>query len=146
MMHSRTKLSMKAWIPVAILLVFVLVVICLTAGAYVVEEGKQAVITQFGKPVRYVSEAGLKFKVPFVQEVHLLEKRLLPWDGAPKSMKTLDKKAIFIDVWGRWKIVDLRKFYENLRDERTARSRLDARQFARPAWGLSRPRAPAANC
>lgn len=125
MMHSRTKAPMKAWIPAAAVLILLVTVICLAAGAYVVEEGQQAVVTQFGDPVRYVSDAGLKFKIPFAQEVHLLEKRLLPWDGAPASMQTRDKKQIFIDVWGRWKIVNLETFYLALRTEQAGQEILD---------------------
>ncbi|MEE8450749.1 MAG: protease modulator HflC [Thermoguttaceae bacterium] len=125
MMHSSTKRSIKTWIPATVGLVLVLVVICLATATYVVEEGKQAVVTQFGKPVRYVVDAGLKFKVPFVQEVHLLEKRLLPWDGAPKSVKTRDKKTIFIDVWGRWKIVDPEVFFRAVRTEQRGQKILD---------------------
>ena len=66
----------KVVVPVVLLLI--LAAIVLYASAYTVAEGKQAVITQFGRPVGFVQNAGLKFKVPFVQTVHLLEKRLLP--------------------------------------------------------------------
>jgi len=125
MTYSTMKPLPKGWIPAAILLVLVIAAICLIAGAYVVEEGRLAVVTQFGKPVRFVSDAGLKFKVPFVQEVSLLEKRLLPWDGAPESMQTRDKKRIFIDVWGRWKITDLETFYRAVRSEQRGQKILD---------------------
>ena len=87
------------------------------SSAYSVEEGKLAVITQFGKPMGAVEESGLHFKTPFVQEVNFLEKRLLPWDGDPESMQTRDKKRIDIDVWARWRIVDAMKFYVKLRTE-----------------------------
>ena len=78
--------------------VLVILVICLSASMYVVEEGTQVVVTQFGRPVAFETEAGLHFKTPFIQEVHYLEKRLLPRDGAPESMQTRDKKRIDIDV------------------------------------------------
>jgi membrane protease subunit HflC len=74
------------------------------SAIYTIEEGKQAVITQFGRPVREVTQAGLHLKVPLIQNVNRLEKRLLPWDGDPENMQTRDKKRIFIDVWARWRI------------------------------------------
>mgnify|MGYP003388759022 CR=1 FL=1 len=95
------------------------------SSAYSVEEGKLAVITQFGKPMGAVEESGLHFKTPFVQEVNFLEKRLLPWDGDPESMQTRDKKRIDIDVWARWRIVDAMKFYVKLRTEQRGQKMLD---------------------
>ncbi len=92
---------------------------------YVVEEGKQAVITQFGKPVSFVTEPGLKFRIPLIQSVHKFEKRLLPWDGEPESMQTRDKKRIFVDCWGRWKINDLETFFTNVRSEEKGYKILD---------------------
>ena len=92
---------------------------------YVVNEGKQAVITQFGKPVAFVRDPGLKFRIPFVQTVHKLEKRLLPWDGAPENMQTRDKKRIFVDCWARWRIVDLETFFTNVRTEQQGQKFLD---------------------
>lgn len=92
---------------------------------YIVQEGEQAVITQFGKPVNFVEDPGLKFRIPFVQSVQRLEKRLLPWDGAPENMQTRDKKRIFVDCWARWKISKLEKFYTTLRTERGGQKILD---------------------
>ncbi|MBN2375881.1 MAG: protease modulator HflC [Sedimentisphaerales bacterium] len=103
------------------LVIFIpLIVILLIVGlasVYVVQEGQQAVITQFGKPVREVTKAGLNFKTPFIQKIHRMEKRLLPWDGDPENMQTRDKKRIFIDVWARWKISDPMKFFQAVRTE-----------------------------
>lgn len=92
---------------------------------YIVDEGQQAVITQFGKPVSFVTEPGLNFRIPFVQSVQKLEKRLLPWDGAPENMQTRDKKRIYVDCWARWRIVDLETFFTNVRDETTGQKILD---------------------
>ena len=94
-------------------------------STYVVKEGEQAVITQFGKPVAYVTDPGLKFRIPVVQSVQRMEKRLLPWDGATENMQTRDKKRIFVDCWARWKISDLSKFYTTLRTERGGQKILD---------------------
>jgi len=112
----------------AVVIIIVLVVVALIlakASLYAVQEGQQAVITQFGKPVKVVTEAGLNVKKPFIQKVHRLEKRLLPWDGDPENMQTRDKKRIFIDVWARWRIVDPMKFFQAVRTERGGYGRLD---------------------
>ena len=106
---------------ISIALFALLVVVALILGKaslYTVQEGEQVVITEFGKPVVVETEAGLKFKKPFIQQVHRLEKRLLPWDGDPENMQTRDKKRIFIDVWARWRIVDPMKFFRALRTQR----------------------------
>ncbi len=101
--------------------------ICLWAAAFVVSEGEQAVVTRFGKVVRVVKEeAGLYFKAPFVETVHKFQKRLLEFDGDPKQTQTNDKKPISIDTFARWRIVDPQKFFETVRDEPGARSRLTA--------------------
>ncbi len=95
------------------------------ASTYQLEEGKQAVITQFGRPIRFVEDAGLHVKVPFIQQVDRLEKRLLPWDGAAESMQTRDKKRIYIDFWARWRIADAEKFYRAVRTEQKGQKILD---------------------
>ena len=107
--------------------VLVILVICLSASVYVIEEGAQVVVTQFGRPVDEVTEAGLHFKIPFIQKVHYLEKRLLPWDGAPESMQTNDKKRIDIDVWARWRIVDPMLFFRVVQTEQKAQLNIDSR-------------------
>ena len=103
----------------------VLAGVVLYSCAFVVEEGKQAIVTQFGKPVRAVQAAGLHFKSPFIQEVNYLERRLLPWDGAPESMQTRDKKRIDIDVWARWRIIEPMTFFVKVRTEQGGQKILD---------------------
>jgi len=103
----------------------VVAAVILYAGLYFVEEGQQIVITQFKKPVKTVSEVGLGFKIPFLQEIHRLEKRLLPWDGDPENMQTRDKKRIFIDVWARWRIIDPKKFFMDVQTEERGQKILD---------------------
>ncbi|MCK4850592.1 MAG: protease modulator HflC [Phycisphaerae bacterium] len=110
---------------IIIIILVVLAAIFAKASLYVVQEGQQAVITEFRKPVRVVTEAGLYFKKPFIQKVNRLEKRLLPWDGDPEHMQTRDKKRIFIDVWARWRIVDPMKFFQAVRTERGGYKILD---------------------
>jgi len=98
----------------------------LMSSIYTVDEVEQAIITQFGKPVgEPVVEAGLKFKIPFIQEVNPIDKRVLEWDGPPSDMPTKDKLYISVDLFARWKIVDPLQYFLRLRDERSAQSRLD---------------------
>ena len=93
---------------------------------YTVNEVEQVIVTQFGKPVgEPVTKAGLKFKMPFVQAVNPIDKRVLEWDGPPSDMPTKDKLYISVDLFARWRIVDPLQFFLRLRDERSAQSRLD---------------------
>jgi len=93
---------------------------------YTVSEVEQVIITQFGKPVgKPVTTAGLKLKVPFIQEVNPIDKRILEWDGNPSDMPTKDKLYISVDLFARWRIVDPLQYFLRLRDERSAQSRLD---------------------
>ena len=93
---------------------------------YTVNETEQVIITQFGKPVgNIVEEAGLKLKIPFIQEVNRIEKRILLWDGSANDMPTKDKLYITVDTFGRWRIKDPLQYFLRLRDERSAQSRLE---------------------
>ena len=95
-------------------------------SVYTVNEVQQIIVTQFGKPVgEPVSTAGLKVKIPFIQEVNPIDKRILEWDGAPSDMPTKDKLYISVDLFARWRIVDPLQYFLRLRDERSAQSRLD---------------------
>ena len=108
-----------------IILVFVAGAIVAGSAVYVIPEGQQAVITRFGEPRETRTEAGLYWKVPFVEEINRLEKRLLPWDGDPQNMPTKDKRRIFIDVWARWRIVDALRFYKSVGTQTNGQQRLD---------------------
>ncbi|TMV83749.1 protease modulator HflC [Thioclava sp. BHET1] len=93
---------------------------------YTVSEVEQAIITQFGKPVgEPVTAAGLKLKLPFIQEINRVDRRVLEWDGNPSDMPTKDKLYISVDLFARWKITDPLQYFLRLRDERSAQSRLD---------------------
>ena len=97
-----------------------------TSSIYSVDETEQAIVTQFGKPVGApVTTAGLKFKLPFIQEIHSIDKRILEWDGTPSDMPTKDKLYISVDVFARWRITEPLQYFLRLRDERSAQSRLD---------------------
>jgi len=93
---------------------------------YVVSEVEQVIITQFGKPVGDpVTTAGLKLKMPFIQEVNPIDRRVLEWDGSPSDMPTKDKLYISVDLFARWRITDPLQYFLRMRDERSALSRLD---------------------
>jgi membrane protease subunit HflC len=96
------------------------------SSIYTVSEVEQIIITQFGKPEGGpVKSAGLKLKLPFIQEVNSIEKRVLEWDGNPSDMPTKDKLYISVDLFARWRITDPLQYFLRLRDERSAQSRLD---------------------
>ncbi len=117
------RVSIAVWIVMAVVVVVALFVFSAT---YTVQETEQIIITQFGKPVGDpVSESGLHFKKPFIQEVTRIEKRILEWDGRPNEMPTKDKTYIVVDTFGRWRIKDAKQYFLRLRDERSAQSRLD---------------------
>ena len=114
-------------ITTIILTILVAGALLVVSGAlYSVDETKQVIITQFGKPVGDPkTEAGLKFKIPFIQQVNPVDKRILEWDGSPSNMPTKDKLYIAVDLFARWRIVDPLQYFLRLRDERSAQSRLD---------------------
>ena len=93
---------------------------------YTLEETQQAIITEFGKPVgQPVTSAGLHFKLPVTQEVNVIEKNILEWDGQRSEMPTRDKLYISVDSFARWRITRPLEYFRRLRDERSAQSRLD---------------------
>ena len=101
-------------------------VFVLSGTFYTLEEGEQAVIVQFGRPVgETVTTAGLHTKLPFIQEVRRFEKRLLIWDGDPNQIPTKGREFIWVDTTARWRIADAKKFLESVATEAGARSRLN---------------------
>ena len=111
---------------VAILAVLAIGTYILMSSIYTVSEVEQAIITQFGRPIGGpVTDAGLKFKAPFIQDVNLIDKRVLEWDGNPSDMPTKDKLYVSVDLFARWRIVDPLQYFLRLHDERSAQSRLD---------------------
>ncbi len=108
------------------LVVGLFVLVALRSTLYIVQEPQQVILTQFGKPVgNPVSSPGLHAKIPFVQKVHRFDKRFLEWDGDPNELPTKDKRFIWVDMYARWRIVDPLLFFQRLRDERGAQTRLD---------------------
>ena len=108
------------------IVVGIALLILLGQSAYTVSETEQVIITQFGEPVGDpVVTPGLKFKVPFIQRTNVFDKRFLEWDGSPNQVPTKDRRFIWVDTYARWRITDPLLFFQRLRDERGAQSRLD---------------------
>ena len=107
--------------------IFLVIALLFMVGAiYVVAEPQQVVLTQFGMPVgEPIVKAGLHLKMPFIQQAHYFDKRLLEWDGDPNQIPTKDKKYIWVDTTARWKIVDALKFLQSVGNELGAQARLD---------------------
>ncbi len=111
--------------PLAIVLGLI-VLFLLGGSVYQVSEVDQAIITQFGEPVGDpVIEPGLHFKIPFIQTANMFERRFLEWDGFRNQVPTRDRRFIWVDTYARWRITDPLLFFQRLRDERGAQSRLD---------------------
>jgi len=106
---------------------FLLAIIALLSESfYTVNQAEQVIITQFGRPVgNPITSPGLKFKMPFIQQVNSFDKRYLAWDGPMVEMSTKDKTYIQVDTFARWRITDPMRYYLRLRDERSAQSRLE---------------------
>jgi len=108
------------------IIIVIALIVTVANGFYVLEEGKQAIITQFGRPVgQPVTEAGLHFKTPFVQEATYFEKKILIWDGDPNQIPTNDKTFVYLDVTARWRISDALVFLQAVNNETRAQTILD---------------------
>lgn len=112
-----------SWATIA---VAVLGLATLASGSYTVSEQEQVIITQFGQPIgEAITEPGLHFKIPYAQEKNVFDKRWLEWNGNPNQVPTRDKKYIWVETYARWRIANPLLFFQRLRDERGAQSRLD---------------------
>lgn len=111
---------------IVVLVIVSLVVIAIASSAYTVKETEQIIITQFGKPIGDpVTTPGIHFKWPIIQKVNSFDKRFLEWDGDPNQVPTKDKRFVWVDTYARWRIKDPLLFFQRVRDERGALSRLD---------------------
>lgn len=109
-----------------IVLIVGAVAITLWDGFFILPEGQQAVITQFGAPVgQSLTEAGLKFKTPFIQQVQFFDKRVLTWNGDPNQIPTNDKTFIYMENTARWRIADPLRFLQAVGTEKRAMTLLD---------------------
>ncbi len=116
---------MSGFRGVAILLAVVLVAILGKTMVYTVDERETVIITFAGKAVDTVSEPGLKIKGPLFWKVERIPKWILEWDGYKSEIPTLDKKYIYVDTFGRWRVADPLLYFESVQNERGAQARLD---------------------
>lgn len=108
-------------IPIGLFAVFIVI-----SATYSVNEWDQVIVTQFGEPVGApVTDAGLHFKLPFIQKVNRLDGRYLEWDGIPTRIATRDRRFLLVDGFARWRIDDPLLFFQRVRDERLAQTRID---------------------
>jgi membrane protease subunit HflC len=107
-------------------IIVILVFVALVSAAYIVNETEQVIITQFGKPVgKPITDPGIHFKIPVIQVANFFDKRYLEWDGDKNQVPTKDKRFIWVDTYARWRIKDPLLFFQRVRDERGAQTRLD---------------------
>lgn len=112
--------SFKFW------LLSILIGMSLLLSCYSVNQAEQVIVTQFGRPIgEPVTEPGLHFKLPLMQQINRFDKRYLAWDGPMVEMSTKDKTYVQVDTFARWRITDPMRYYLRLRDERSAQSRLE---------------------
>jgi len=116
---------MKQNLVFGILGVFVLLLMLGVSPFFIVDLTQTAIVVQLGEPKRTITEPGLKFKIPFVQEVTYFDKRLLDYDVPAREVITKDKKTILIDNYAKWKIVDPLQVYKSFQTQRGALQRLD---------------------
>lgn len=117
---------MKQSIGVLLAIIAIAAIAILNASVFTIDQAEQVVVLQFGKPVgEPVTDPGLHFKVPFIQELRRFEKRLIVWDGDPNQVPTRGREFISVDATARWRVVDALQFLKSVRDEAGAQSRLD---------------------
>ena len=113
-------------VSAVLLAIAVIAALVLYNSAYVIDETKQVVITQFGRIVGDAKKTpGIKFKIPFIQKVNYFPKNLLEWDGDPGQIPTKDKTYIWVDTFARWRISDPIVYFQTVKDEFSALKRLD---------------------
>ena len=107
-------------------IIIIALIVTVANGFFILQEGRQAIITQFGRPVgQPITAAGLHFKLPFIQEVTYFEKRILIWDGDPNQIPTNDKTFVYLDVTARWRIANALTFLQAVNNEARAQTILD---------------------
>ena len=102
----------------------ILVAATIYFSVFIVKEVNQAIVLQFGDPKRIITNPGINFKIPFIQNVVFLDKRILNLDTPPEEVIASDQKRLIVDAFARFKIIDPLKFYISVGNERVARSRL----------------------
>ncbi|MFC1607711.1 protease modulator HflC [Candidatus Latescibacterota bacterium] len=111
---------------VVLSLIVVISLFVIASAAFIVDEKEQVIITQFGKPVGdQITTPGIHFKIPVIQKAHFFDKRFLEWDGNPNQVPTKDKRFIWVDTYARWRISSPLLFFQRVKNEMGAQSRLD---------------------
>lgn len=111
---------------IVILIIALLVFLTVRNSVFAVDQAEQAILVQFGEPIgTVVTEPGLHWKIPFIQDVRRFDKRVLPWDGDVSQVPTLGREFVLVDTTARWRIADPLQFLRSVRDEQGARTRLD---------------------
>ena len=105
---------MNKFIKTLVIIAVILIALFVMGPFYIVNEGEQAVIVQFGRITNVVTEAGLHIKIPFIDEVVKYPKRILAWNGEQRGIPTLERQYIVVDITARWRIVDPQIFYESI--------------------------------
>ncbi|MDZ4812201.1 MAG: protease modulator HflC [Pseudomonadota bacterium] len=109
-----------------LLVVSALILLLLRNSLFVVDQAEQAILVQFGEPVgSVITDPGLHWKKPFIQDVRRFDKRVLPWDGDVSQVPTLGREFVLVDTTARWRISNPLQFLRSVRDEQGARTRLD---------------------
>ena len=103
----------------------ILLMVVLSATIFTVDQTQQALILELGKPKRDIKNPGLKFKIPFLQQVTMFDLRLLEYDAESSEIITQDKKNLIVDNYTRWRITDPLQYFQSIRNEAGARARLD---------------------
>ena len=118
-------------LTVLLILIALVVLLVLPQAVFIIEETEQALVLQLGQYIRTVKEPGLNFKIPFIQSVARMERRVLVADAPPTEFITLDKERLVVDSYTRWRIIDPHLFYKTVRDEHGARGRLGSVAISR---------------
>jgi membrane protease subunit HflC len=111
-------------LTIAVLAVVIGLFVLGASPLFVVDVTQNAIVVQLGAPVKNITEPGLYFKVPFIQEVTYFDKRLLDYDSEPQDVITQDKKTLLLDNFAKWRITDPLKVYQNFQSQRGALQRL----------------------
>ncbi|OHD15464.1 MAG: HflC protein [Spirochaetes bacterium GWD1_27_9] len=120
-----TNTNMNKTIVFIAAIVGVMITIVILGPWYSLQETQTAILTRFGKPIRAVTEAGIHWKIPFIDSPNYLPKQILEWDGEARQFPTYDKRMILVYTTVKWKIKDPLKFFISLSDESNAKVRLD---------------------
>ncbi len=110
---------------VILLVILILLGIAVDAVFFIVDEREQVVVTRLGEPKRIILTSGIRWKVPFIEQIHVFDDRLLFSDADPAPIYTMDKKNLIVDNFARWRIADPLKFLRSVQTIRGAQSRLD---------------------